>query len=94
MDDLSDGPGVDMDKAKIVERLLEILAERFAAEAEGLTATARLEETVLIDSVAYIELVMLLERHFGLSVDRADLDRLATPQSIAELILEKAPEAA
>ena len=54
-----------MTRETILERVLEFLAKRFPGD-QALSAGTRLGETVVIDSLATLEVVMFLEQEFGL----------------------------
>jgi acyl carrier protein len=78
-----------MERGEVVEQVLVFLGKRFGEGPEGIAADARLSETMMLDSLATLEIVIFIEEQYGLTLERADLDRLTTPGGIADLILEK-----
>lgn len=80
-----------MENEEILERVLACLNERFPDQDTTLTASSKLSETLLLDSFLVLQVIMFLEKDFGLSFDRSDLDYLDSPASIVELIRKKKP---
>lgn len=78
-----------MTEADVLQRVLRFLSEKFPEYADDLSPSSPLQETVLLDSLATLEVVVFLEQDFGLRVERSDLDRFRTPQGIADLIMSK-----
>ena len=67
-----------------------ILKEFLPGESpENLADETELLDSGILDSLATLEVVMFLEEEFDLNLERADLDALATPGSITDLILRK-----
>ena len=81
-----------MENEEILARVLSCLSERFPDEKSALTASTRLSDTVLLDSIKVLQVIMALEADFGISFDRSDLDYLDTPSNIAELVQKKKNE--
>ena len=78
-----------MTKPPVIDRVMARLSERRSEDDPALSPTTPLVESGFIDSFAVLEMVMQLEEDFGVSFERADLDLLKTPQSIADLIAAK-----
>ena len=78
-----------MERGEILERVIAFLSGRFEDRGAKIAETTALGDTVMLDSMATLEVVMFLEEEFGLNLERADLDALATPASITDLILRK-----
>ncbi len=71
------------------ERVGRIISERLHLEVEG--TDVDLFDTGLIDSLAFVELLMALEQEFGVSagVDDLDLDNFRTIEQIASFVDER-----
>lgn len=71
-------------------KIQEILAKLCGTNPEELSADLDLFEAGLLDSFGVIELILSLEETFGVSlpIETIPRTRLATPQSIAELVRE------
>lgn len=70
----------------IIERLGALFAESFHMEAP--TSDIDLLESGILDSLQFVELLLQLERHFGLriKIDDIELDDLRTLARIARLV--------
>lgn len=79
----------EMDQQEILQKVLDFLSRQHPSEKMSIDASTRLSETTLIDSLDVLEVVMFLEEDFGLTLNRADLQYIQTPESITALILNK-----
>ena len=78
-----------MDRDQALEQVLAFLAETMNLDAAQLEPGATLNESMVLDSLALIEMITFLEREFGLSLTPEDLASLDTPGRIADLIVAK-----
>ena len=78
-----------MTDRKTLGRVLAFLTAKFPGQGEELTGSTDLRKTILLDSLAVMEVMMFIEQEFHLTLDRRDLDEFGTPQTIADLILRK-----
>jgi methoxymalonate biosynthesis acyl carrier protein len=80
-------------KAVNLERLRTLLLEHLHVEVPS--ADADLLETGVLDSLQLVDLLLLIERHFGrrIPVESIDLDNLRTLSSLARLVGEAEPAA-
>ena len=78
-----------MERREILEQVLNFLSGRFEDSGAEIAETTAFGDTVILDSLATLEVVMFLEEEFNLNLERADLDALTTPASITDLILRK-----
>ncbi len=78
-----------MEREQILEKVLAFLAEGSPDENTAFSASTPLRDGVVIDSLDFVEVIMFLERDFGLTLDPGDLDHLETPAAITELIVRK-----
>ena len=72
---------------EVLERIIGFFAELPGSQGRTVTGSTRLSDGVLIDSLIMLQVILFLETEFGLSLERADLDRIETPDSIARLIV-------
>ena len=78
-----------MGRREILEQVLSFLSGRFKEGGTEIVETTAFGDTIILDSLATLEIVMFLEEEFGLNLERADLDSLTTPGGITDLILRK-----
>jgi acyl carrier protein len=67
-----------MEKRDIVEKINQFLVEEFEVEPAKITAEANLRETLELDSLDYIDLVVVIESNFGFKVKPEDFISIAT----------------
>ena len=73
----------------IMEQISEILVETFSLEADEVTADARLEADLGINSLELAELALRCDEEFGVEIDDEDIHRLITVGDVANYIEEK-----
>ena len=73
----------------IMEQITEILVETFSLDAEEVTADARLEADLGINSLELAELALRCDEEFGVEIDDEDIHRLITVGDVANYIEEK-----
>ena len=73
----------------IMEQITEILVETFSLEPEEVTADARLEADLGINSLELAELALRCDEEFGVEIDDEDIHRLITFGDVANYIEEK-----
>jgi len=63
---------------EIIEKINTVLAEDFEVELESITPDASMKEVLDLDSLDYVDLVVLLEQHFGLKVKGSEFADIQT----------------
>lgn len=81
-----------MDKASIIERINGFLVEEFEIEAEKIVPGANLRETLELDSLDYIDLVVIIESNFGFKVKPEDFVSISTFQSFYDYVTTRMGE--
>lgn len=73
------------------DRVLEILANFCEEDAVKEDLSIDLFETGLLDSLAFIEMMIELEDAFGITITPSELDReqINTPQKILDLVAKR-----
>lgn len=61
-----------MNRDEIISRINTFLEEDFEVDAAAITPDAGLKETLDLDSLDYIDLVVAIERNFGFKVNPED----------------------
>ena len=67
-----------MEKQEIIEKINQFLVEEFEVEPSRITPEANLRETLELDSLDYIDLVVVIESNFGFKVKPEDFISIAT----------------
>jgi acyl carrier protein len=67
-----------MTRQEIINRINAFLEEDFEVSADALQPEASLKETLDLDSLDYIDLVVAIEQHFGFKVKPEDFQTMHT----------------
>jgi len=67
-----------MEKVEIIEIVNNFLIEEFELEAEDLTPNANLMNDLEIESLDFVDIVVIIEKDFGFKVKNEDLTNLRT----------------
>ena len=81
-----------MDRLDIIEKINGFLVEEFEVEAEKITPEANLRETLELDSLDYIDLVVVIESNFGFKVKPEDFVAIITFQNFYDYVHERIGE--
>lgn len=76
-----------MDKAATVEKINGFLMEEFEVEQGKITPESNLRETLELDSLDYIDLVVVIENNFGFKVKAEDFAAIVTFQNFYEYVI-------
>jgi acyl carrier protein len=77
-------------KPEIVAKVNEFLSEEFEIEKDLLTPEARLVEDLGIESLDFVDIVVIIERDFGFKVKREDMDGVRTLDDLYKYIETRA----
>ncbi len=78
-----------MEKKEIIEKINAFLVEEFEVEAGKITPEANLRETLELDSLDYIDLVVVIESNFGFKVKAEDFTDIHTFQNFYDYVISK-----
>jgi acyl carrier protein len=78
-----------MDKKTIIEKVNGFLVEEFEVQAEKITPEANLRETLELDSLDYIDLVVVIEGNFGFKVKPEDFASIVTFQNFYDYVISR-----
>ena len=67
-----------MTKQEIIEKVNALLVEEFEIAEELLTPEASLKENLEIDSLDFVDIVVLIDREFGFKPQAAELKNVKT----------------
>jgi len=78
-----------MDKASIIEKINGFLIEEFEVDLDKITPDANLRETLELDSLDYIDLVVVIESNFGFKVKPEDFVSIVTFQNFYDYVANR-----
>jgi acyl carrier protein len=78
-----------MSKELIIEKINGFLVEEFEVEPSKITADANLRETLELDSLDYIDLVVVIESNFGFKVKPEDFASIVTFQNFYDYVTNR-----
>lgn len=78
-----------MSNADIKQKINEILVEEFEVDVEVIQPEAPLRESLDLDSLDYVDLVVLIESNFGVKLGEADFAGMTTFQDFYNVIEHK-----
>ncbi len=75
-----------MNKEEIIEKTITILADEFEVEEEVIQPNSILKDTLDLDSLDYVDLVVTIETNFGVKLVEADFAEVSSFQDFYNLI--------
>ncbi|HAF28797.1 MAG TPA: acyl carrier protein [Bacteroidales bacterium] len=79
-----------MENKEIINKVNDFLIDEFELEEDQLIPTASLKETLEIDSLDYVDLVVIIERNFGFKVKGEDFATIKSLQDFYDYIISRA----
>jgi len=81
-----------MDKTTIIEKINGFLVEEFEVEPNAINPSADLRDTLELDSLDYIDLVVVIESNFGFKVKPEDFVPILTFQDFYDYVADRLAE--
>lgn len=78
-----------MENQEIIAKVNDFLIDEFELEEEQLVPTANLKDTLEIDSLDYVDLVVIIEKNFGFKVKGEDFAGIKSLQNFYDYIIKK-----
>ncbi len=75
-----------MNQQEIIQRINTFMVEDFEVEESAITPQASLKETLDLDSLDYIDLVVAIEQNFGFKVKPEDFQQMHTIQDFYDYV--------
>lgn len=75
-----------MTKEEIIDKVNELLVEEFEIDQEVLTPEASLKHDLEIDSLDFVDIVVLIDREFGFKPKAEELKAIKTLQDFYDYI--------
>lgn len=81
-----------MESTEIIAKINEFLVEEFEVDIEKITPDAVLKDTLELDSLDYIDLVVVIESNFGFKVKPEDFTDIKTFRNFYDYVIAKVGE--
>ena len=81
-----------MEKSDIIEKINGFLIEEFEVDSEKVFPEANLREALELDSLDYIDLVVVVESNFGFKVKLEDFASIVTFQDFYDYVIKRISE--
>jgi acyl carrier protein len=78
-----------MNTAAIIEKINGFLVEEFEVDPGKISPEANLRETLELDSLDYIDLVVVIESNFGFKVKPEDFVTIVTFQNFYDYVINR-----
>lgn len=78
-----------MQKEEIINKINEFLIEEFEVEQDQMQPEANLMETLELDSLDLVDLVVIIEKNFGFKVKGEEMADVKTFQDFYDYIINK-----
>lgn len=78
-----------MSREEIIAKINRFLTEEFEVGESVLTPNANLKETLELDSLDFVDLVVIIESNFGFKVVADDFTNIITLQDFYDYIVNK-----
>ena len=78
-----------MDSTTIIDKINGFMVEEFEVDEAKISPEANLRETLELDSLDYIDLVVVIESNFGFKVKPEDFTDIATFQDFCDYVISR-----
>ncbi len=83
-----------MDNKELTEQIIAVLAEEFEVDADQITPESSLKDTLGLDSLDLVDVVVLVDQNFGVTLTASDFVGIVTFSDFINLIERKQNEKA
>ena len=78
-----------MNQEQIISTINNFLAEEFEANMADFAPEANMKETLDLDSLDFVDLVVLIEKNFGFKMAGEELTKLTTFQDLYDYVAQR-----
>lgn len=78
-----------MDREKIIQTINDFLVEEFEVEANVIQPEANLKQSLDLDSLDYVDLVVIIESNFGVKLEGKDFADIHSFNDLYDLVDHK-----
>ena len=79
-----------MENKEVINKVNDFLIDEFELEESQLVPEASLKESLEIDSLDYVDLVVIIEKNFGFKVKGEDFASIKTLQDFYDYVIKHA----
>lgn len=84
---MSNANNTNLKRENIIQIINDFLQDEFEVDKAKLNPEADIRETLELDSLDYIDLVVVMEKNLHIKVDPADLSDMRTIQNLYDYVL-------
>ncbi len=81
-----------MTNEEIISKINQFLVEEFEVDGATITPDAPLKETLELDSLDYVDLVVIIEGNFGIKVKQEDFTGILTFRNLYDYVISKSAQ--
>jgi acyl carrier protein len=81
-----------MSNLDVIEKVNSLLIEEFEIEQSDISVDAPLKDVLQLDSLDYVDLVVMLEGNFGFKVKQEDFATIKSFSNLYDYVLAKIPQ--
>jgi len=78
-----------MQKEQVIEKINTLLIDEFEVEPEQIVPTENMLETLEMDSLDLVDIVVLIEKHFGFIVATEEMSDINTLNDFYDYVYDK-----
>ncbi|HLV24301.1 MAG TPA: acyl carrier protein [Moheibacter sp.] len=78
-----------MNRAEIIQTINDFLVDEFEVEASVITPYANMKESLDLDSLDYVDLVVIIESNFGVKLEGKDFEQIHTFEDLYNVVESK-----
>jgi acyl carrier protein len=76
-----------MERAEIIEKINDFLVDEFELEADQLKPEALLKNDLGIDSLDFVDIIVIIEKNFGFKVKAEEMANVKTLQDFYDYVI-------
>lgn len=78
-----------MEKEEIIDKLRNLLSEEFETDLDKIQPSANLMKTLDLDSLDIVDVVVMVEKHFGFTMKKEDFKSINTFQDFYDFVSKR-----
>ncbi|MBQ7210719.1 MAG: acyl carrier protein [Paludibacteraceae bacterium] len=78
-----------MEKSEIIAKVNHVLAEEFEVEESIITPDANIKNTLQLDSLSLVDMVVLIDNEFSVKIPSADLVKVPTFADLYDYLAQR-----